>query len=201
MQNGRNPETRAQLVRFAFPQSQKIFCDHCRLTRIDHTGPFWISRDGAKQFCGRVCRNLYEERKSGFRILAAGFQRPAMAALALLFGLLTYAAVPQDATAQDATAHDGHLLYHADFYQHWKQPGSGHSCCNAKVTNGLTTRGDCFPTQAEMRKGRWWAKTDSNKWVPIPDDKILKERNPDPEAAHLCYDSRVLCFVPPNTGF
>ena len=35
----------------------------------------------------------------------------------------------------------------------------------------------------------------------VPYDRILRERNPDIERAHLCFSyGRVLCFVPPNTG-
>jgi len=72
-----------------------------------------------------------------------------------------------------------HHLYHADYYSKWKQPGTDASCCNGK----------------ETKDG------DAGQWVIVPYDRILRERNPDIERAHLCFSyGRVLCFVPPNTG-
>jgi hypothetical protein len=67
--------------------------------------------------------------------------------------------------------------------------------------DGQTT-GDCAPTRAEVRQGHWWAKLQGlSEWVQIPDERIIKERNPTPEQGHLCYlYGRVLCFVPPSTG-
>jgi hypothetical protein len=110
--------------------------------------------------------------------------------------MLGYASTPK-ARAQD----NGHHLYHADYYSKWKQPGTDASCCNGKETNDGYVTGDCYPTTAEVRDGHWWAKTDDGRWVVVPYDRILRERNPDIERAHLCFNyGRVLCFVPPNTG-
>jgi hypothetical protein len=101
------------------------------------------------------------------------------------------------ARAQD----NGHRLYHADYYSKWKQPGTDASCCNGKETKGGNVTGDCYPTTAEVRNGHWWAKTDEGQWVVVPYNRILRERNPDIERAHLCFSyGRVLCFVPPITG-
>ncbi len=95
----------------------------------------------------------------------------------------------------------GHHLHHADHYSKWKQPGTNASCCNGKETKHGPTTGDCYPTTAEVRAGSWWAKRDDGQWVIVPDDRILRERNPDVERAHLCFNyGRVLCFVPPSTG-
>jgi hypothetical protein len=106
------------------------------------------------------------------------------------------------ATAPKARAQDnGHHLHHADHYSTWKQPGTNASCCNGKETKDGQTIGDCYPTTAEVRAGSWWAKRDDGQWVIVPDDRILRERNPDVERAHLCFSyGRVLCFVPPSTG-
>jgi hypothetical protein len=106
------------------------------------------------------------------------------------------------ATAPKARAQDnGHHLHHAEHYSTWKQPGTNASCCNGKETKAGQTTGDCYPTTAEVRAGSWWAKRDDGQWVIVPDDRILRERNPDVERAHLCFNyGRVLCFVPPSTG-
>ena len=63
--------------------------------------------------------------------------------------------------------------------------------------------GDCYPTKAEVRVGSWWAQRDNGEWVEIPDSKVLHERNPAGQDAHLCYSDPykiVLCFVPPDVG-
>jgi hypothetical protein len=110
--------------------------------------------------------------------------------------MLGVASTPK-ARAQDS----GHHLYHADYYSKWKQPETGASCCNGKETKDGNVTGDCYPTTAEVRDSHWWAKTDDGQWVVVPNDRILRERNPDIERAHLCISyGRVLCFVPPNTG-
>lgn len=102
-----------------------------------------------------------------------------------------------------ALAQDGHARWH-HYYQHWKQPGTDVSCCNARQTGplGIET-GDCEPTRAEIRAGTWYAwERHLQTWLPIPEAKIIRERNPSTEEAHLCWtpSSGVLCFVPPDTG-
>jgi hypothetical protein len=75
------------------------------------------------------------------------------------------------------------------------------SCCNGKETTDSQSTGDCYPTTAKVRAGSWWAERDDGQWVIVPDDRILRERNPDVERAHLCFCyGRALCFVPPSTG-
>lgn len=110
--------------------------------------------------------------------------------------MLAFAFTPK-ARAQD----NGHHLYHADYYSKWHQPGTHASCCNGKETKDGQTTGDCAPTRAEVRQGHWWAKLQGlPEWVQIPDERIIKEHNPTPEQAHLCYlYGQVLCFVPPST--
>lgn len=97
-----------------------------------------------------------------------------------------------------------HHPFHRDFYQHWKQPGSNASCCNARMAGPFGGEiGDCEPTQAEVRNGQWFAWLRQEKrWLPIPDAKIIREPNPNVFDGHLCWTpaSGVLCFVPPNTG-
>ena len=88
-----------------------------------------------------------------------------------------------------------------DHYKHWLQPGTNISCCDEKKTVDGKTTGDCYPTQARLVRGSWVALRDDGVCVDIPDDLILRERNPGSEDAHLCFNyGRVLCFVPPDTG-
>lgn len=95
----------------------------------------------------------------------------------------------------------GHALHH-DFYKTWMQPGGLAGCCNAKETDadGITS-GDCYPTEAKVVAGHWTAKRDDGTWVDIPDERVIRERNPNGQDAHLCYNyGMVLCFVPPDSG-
>lgn len=102
---------------------------------------------------------------------------------------------------------DGHARWH-EYYREWKQPGTGMSCCNARQIGpaGEDLTGDCEPTRAEKRGGDWyaWLRQES-RWIKIPDSKIIRERNPAGEEAHLCASKaitgwNILCFVPPDTG-
>jgi len=99
-----------------------------------------------------------------------------------------------------STAH--HHEFHKDYYQTWKRPDVGGSCCNARSTANGHEVGDCEPTTAEVRAGRWYAwLRQQGRWIEVPDDLILHEINPSPESAHLCWAfERVLCFLPPHTG-
>lgn len=109
---------------------------------------------------------------------------------------------PSCAPAFAQTAHDaGHAEHHEDKYRHWMQPGGLASCCNEKKTVDGRTTGDCYPTKARVVDGGWVALRDDGVWIEIPDDRIIRERNPGSEDGHLCYNyGRVLCFVPPDTG-
>lgn len=102
-----------------------------------------------------------------------------------------------------AFGQDGHHRFH-HYYQHWKQPGTTVSCCNARMNVMGVEMGDCEPTRAEIRQGDWYAwERLTQRWLKIPDDRILKERNPSVEEGHLCFNKwtgQILCFVPPDTG-
>lgn len=101
------------------------------------------------------------------------------------------------------------------------QPGGKTGCCSAteySVEGHKHVRGDCEPTRAELRAGDWYARLRQEdidegwpEWVRIPDEKIIRERNPSTEEGHLCWqrsvknqaknpEAGVLCFVPPDTG-
>jgi hypothetical protein len=84
------------------------------------------------------------------------------------------------------------------------QPGTTISCCNARETVFGVEHGDCEPTRYEMRNGEWyaWLRQES-RWLHIPDDRLIRERNPSGEEGHLCYNTytkQILCAAPPDTG-
>lgn len=83
-------------------------------------------------------------------------------------------------------AQDGHAEHH-DEYQHWKQPGSGLSCCNEK---------DCRPTRAYLTEEGWRA-WDGLRWLLVPWPVVLDLRAKDGRT-HLCATpaGHVYCLVP-----
>ena len=107
------------------------------------------------------------------------------------------------AFAPKARAQDHHPL-HKDFYHHWRAPDNpATSCCNARIETDGREVGDCEPTQARIVGGNWQAWVRQwGVWLPIPEVKILREKNPNIFDGHLCWtpDRGVICFVPPNTG-
>ena len=116
-------------------------------------------------------------------------------------GILALAAV---VVAFKAWSQD-HSPHHRDFYRQWMQPGVTPplSCCNARIEKDGLEVGDCEPTRAEIRAGAWWAwLRQETRWLPIPDAKLIRERNPSGQDAHLCWTLArgVLCFLPPDTG-
>lgn len=108
-----------------------------------------------------------------------------------------------------ACAQQPHHPLHEDFYRHWMTPDNPNaSCCDARVTVDGVEKGDCEPTKAKMVKDaegvpRWFAYIRQlNAYVPVPDAKILRERNPNVFDAHVCWtpDRGIICFVPEDTG-
>lgn len=135
--------------------------------------------DTVRDDCGR-CRSLRAPTGAAF-------------VLAVIFIVLAVVAFAQ--------THHHHPLHH-DFYRHWKQPNSNASCCDARVEKNGKEVGDCEPTRAEIRAGKWfaWLRQES-RWVEVPDARIIRERNPNVTDAHLCWNhNKVLCFVPPDVG-
>ncbi len=104
-----------------------------------------------------------------------------------------------------AQAQDHHRWH--QYYRTWLQPGTTVSCCDARIIQGGKDMiGDCEPTRGEIRNGQWffWLRQES-RWIAIPDDRLIRERNPSTEEAHLCarqYEGKwvILCAVPPDTG-
>ena len=98
-----------------------------------------------------------------------------------------------------AQSNGHHHELHADHYSKWQRPDVGGSCCNARTMQDDIELGDCEPTAAELRGDTWFAWLSGQaRWVEIPGEVILREINPSPEKAHLCFAyERVLCFLPP----
>lgn len=101
-------------------------------------------------------------------------------------------------------AQDSHHPLHKDFYHHWKVPGTNASCCNARMAGPFGGEiGDCEPAEARVVNGQWqvWIRQ-AGLWLPVPEDRILRERNPNILDAHVCWtpDRGVICFVPPTVG-
>jgi hypothetical protein len=82
-------------------------------------------------------------------------------------------------------------------YSDWKRPDTQTSCCSDK---------DCYPTRAEFRAGRWFAKRrEDGKWLPVPSHLILKDQASEDGNAHICAPPPsdldiIYCFVIPNSG-
>src|SRR5512147_515107 len=109
----------------------------------------------------------------------------------LMACLVTVAVHPTGSRAQD-----GHARWHA-YYQHWKQPGTTISCCNARVNLMGVETGDCEPVPYKFENGEWivWVRQEL-RWLRIPDDRLIRERNPSSEEFHLCYNTytkQILC--------
>jgi hypothetical protein len=85
-------------------------------------------------------------------------------------------------------------------------------CCSARREADGETRGDCYPTEAWLApsalpelKGQvvWWARKADGGVVEIPDNRHVREKNPDEtgRAAHLCESYGMIhCFKAPVGG-
>lgn len=116
--------------------------------------------------------------------------------------MVTVLAMGLSACPVAAPAQNHHPLHH-DFYRHWIDPVTGGSCCNARVEINGTETGDCEPTNAKIVAGQWfvWVRQ-LNAYIPVPDIRVIRERNPTGQDAHICWQPNrgVICFVPEDTG-
>ena len=116
--------------------------------------------------------------------------------------MVTVLALGLSACPAFAPAQDHHPM-HKDFYRFWIDPVTGGSCCNARVEKDGIETGDCEPTKAKIVGGQWfvWIRQE-NAYIPVPDSKVLRERNPSGQDAHVCWTPNrgVICFVPEDTG-
>lgn len=126
-------------------------------------------------------------------------------------------ALAQEHRLSPAMTHQHHGEFH-DVYKTWCMPGSEKpcprvkSCCDGRVIEGDLVDGDCYATEFRLIDGkRWIAKLDEHdrkrsddgaEWIDIPDDRIIREKNPDSTGTrgHVCtarFSVSVLCAVPP----
>jgi hypothetical protein len=139
----------------------------------------------------------------------------------LLLNLLAHPAhaqaAPEPQQIEEMERQEGHAQHH-DVYKNWKRPENKNlSCCNErKVGPNGDVQGDCYPTEAMLAPPGdqnvgvdhdvWWALRYDGRWIEIPEERIIREHNPDETGsrAHLCqadYSMFVLCFVPPTGTF
>lgn len=85
-----------------------------------------------------------------------------------------------------AQSGEGHAEHH-DEYKHWKQPGSGLSCCNDQ---------DCRPTRAYLTDEGWRA-WNGQTWLLVPRESELPTDFAGDGRSHICEArDRVFCFTP-----
>lgn len=75
-----------------------------------------------------------------------------------------------------------------DPYSTWKIPGTDSSCCSLQ---------DCAPAEWRIGKNGYEAYM-VDKWVEIPEDRILRDYHSPDGQGHLCArkDGTILCFAP-----
>lgn len=118
---------------------------------------------------------------------------PGVAPIALIF--LVFPADAKELKSPLRLEHE--RMYHVDqksdeWFKSLKQPGSGFSCCD---------KSDCRRTDADWRAGQWWAVV-SGEWTPIPQDKVLLDKQSIDGDAYVCSspNRRIYCFVRPDIG-
>ncbi len=155
-------------------------------------------KDSSHEYCSEKCLVRGLDRELRYKATLAGkINSPWYLVLAALFTIFVLGfTIHPKARAQ------GHQ--HHDFYQHWKIPGTEKSCCNARFDQHGVERGDCEVATFELRNGEWYAYVPMlKKVIPIPDAKIIREKNPDPTGrdGHTCTSRQtgeLLCAVPPT---
>jgi hypothetical protein len=80
------------------------------------------------------------------------------------------------------------------FYSTWFKPDNPtKSCCNQQ---------DCYATPSKFEDGQWWAmRRDDDKYLPIPWEKIEKNRDSPDGRSHLCAPTANNRSYPPDTVF
>lgn len=90
-----------------------------------------------------------------------------------------------------------HVQLHESFYRNLvrpDQPGAQPGSCCGNY--------DCYPTQAEVRGGQWYAlRREDQAWIPVPHERVIRDETSPDGRAHLCaVPGFVYCFVPPPSG-
>ena len=98
----------------------------------------------------------------------------------------------------EAQEHKGHpsqdLPLHEKFYSTWHMPDDPtKSCCNMA---------DCYPTEIRMVDSRIYARRrEDAKWLPIPPQKVERNRDNPDGRNHLCAPPPTATSHPPDTVF
>lgn len=97
-----------------------------------------------------------------------------------------------------------HHEFHKDFYSAWREPTNPEaSCCNARIEKDGVEKGDCEPTQARVKNGRWeFYIRQTGQWVTAFDNVIVRNANPNIVDGHICWTPGrgVICAKPPDIG-
>lgn len=102
-----------------------------------------------------------------------------LAALLVLIAPRSHGAPPEGS--------DGRL---SEFFLSLKQPGSQVSCCSIS---------DCRFIDAARISAQGWEAKVGDDWIPIPPERIIRDRQNIDGRAVLCYlGGRVLCFLEPT---
>jgi hypothetical protein len=123
-----------------------------------------------------------------------------VAAILLLFAMLPAGAQEFSPGEYSETPpvhhHEGMSPAVDRFYSTWFRPDlPDKSCCN---------KNDCYPTKAIFKDGQWWAlRRDDDKYLPIPWEKVERNRDSPDGRSHLCapvanhvgYVPDVFCFI------
>jgi len=108
-------------------------------------------------------------------------------------GLCCVLAMP--AMAQDGENHAARhhppqdMPMHEKFYSTWHMPDRPYvSCCNDA---------DCYPTEIKYVDGTIYAKRrEDGKYIPIPPEKVERNRDNPDGRNHLCLHRRMPCNHP-----
>lgn len=80
---------------------------------------------------------------------------------------------------------------HEKFYSTWMMPDAPQtSCCHNQ---------DCSPAASKYEDGKWFAMR-AGEWIPVPNQKIERERDTPDGRSHLCGRGHpglftVFCFI------
>jgi hypothetical protein len=99
------------------------------------------------------------------------------------------------AEAQEHRRHPSQdVPLHEKFYSTWHMPDDPtKSCCNMA---------DCYPTEIRIVGGKIYARRrEDAKWLPIPPQKVERNRDNPDGRNHLCAPPPTATSYPPDTVF
>jgi hypothetical protein len=116
--------------------------------------------------------------------------RGVVVALGLVLSGAAFAAPPPEGSDDWNVMHP-----YADWVRTQHDP-TGHWCCDI---------GDGRPVEAEIDGDHWRVHVtpahfpgETDRWLPVPDEKIIRNANPTGSPILWMYQGRVQCFAPPD---